>query len=349
MRIGRPITAPLATHEAKDTGVHGVGTNYIAESSIKDINYASHKARHQNGGADEIDLGGLNIGSTMVATAYDLVRRSVDSSHLSFIGGASAIAGHIACYGKDHPSYPGRVRILVPNAAKTAPVDACIWSGVTDSPEMIVGLIPVPRLKQAKGRVTGTIVAGTTVALTLNSYSFFPNIVATTTIDLRAYSNPSEIIDEVSRFNLYNPTAIDGTYWVRWDYLTSSGEPEIWVAFDKDKVVAIWQSEDIPSFRPPIDAPFITSLAKINLPLDVYNTLGVLKLEDVTLKPSGIALKMVDTVVLPIDKASIIKERKVIKVIPKDEELEATDPTTGGTIEVKVKSTQDIITWEVAS
>ena len=46
----------LTTHEAATTGVHGVGSDYIAKSSVAGLDLADHKARHKYLGADEPDL-----------------------------------------------------------------------------------------------------------------------------------------------------------------------------------------------------------------------------------------------------------------------------------------------------
>jgi hypothetical protein len=52
--------AALAAHAAANTGVHNVGSLYIAKSSVDGLNLASHKTRHQSGGADELSLTNLS-------------------------------------------------------------------------------------------------------------------------------------------------------------------------------------------------------------------------------------------------------------------------------------------------
>lgn len=54
------VTADIATHAALNTGAHGVGANYIAESSVDALDLAAHKTRHQNGGSDELSVAGLS-------------------------------------------------------------------------------------------------------------------------------------------------------------------------------------------------------------------------------------------------------------------------------------------------
>ncbi|MGA2670132.1 MAG: hypothetical protein ABSF21_01750 [Dehalococcoidia bacterium] len=51
--------AALAAHAAANTGIHNVGSLYIAKSSVDGLNLASHKTRHQSGGADELSLADL--------------------------------------------------------------------------------------------------------------------------------------------------------------------------------------------------------------------------------------------------------------------------------------------------
>jgi len=43
-------------HTALKTGVHGVGSDYIAKSSVDDLDLASHGPRHEYSGGDETDI-----------------------------------------------------------------------------------------------------------------------------------------------------------------------------------------------------------------------------------------------------------------------------------------------------
>ncbi len=48
------LTSDISTHAALTTGVHGVGANYVAETSVEDLDLAGHASRHGVGGADTI-------------------------------------------------------------------------------------------------------------------------------------------------------------------------------------------------------------------------------------------------------------------------------------------------------
>lgn len=51
----------VSTHAALTADIHGVAADrFVAETSVADLDLASHKARHQNGGADEVSVAGLS-------------------------------------------------------------------------------------------------------------------------------------------------------------------------------------------------------------------------------------------------------------------------------------------------
>jgi len=56
LRVTAAIIKQIQDHEALTTGVHGVGANYIAKSSVDGLNLASHNSRHEFDGADPVKI-----------------------------------------------------------------------------------------------------------------------------------------------------------------------------------------------------------------------------------------------------------------------------------------------------
>ena len=73
------------------TGVHGVGSNYVAESSIEDLDLASHKSRHEWLGADQPSM--KNLAMVETAVWYKKHWSNWDRFTQSLTGTGSAAAG----------------------------------------------------------------------------------------------------------------------------------------------------------------------------------------------------------------------------------------------------------------
>lgn len=106
--------ALIAIHAALATGVHGVGADYIAKAAG-----SQYIAPNRNG--DD------NLGSSW--------RRAVNNAEILIAGGLHVGAG-IIMGGKDSPSYPGEVLLMVPNAAASGLIFPLVISGRTDTPEV---------------------------------------------------------------------------------------------------------------------------------------------------------------------------------------------------------------------
>jgi len=243
-----------------------------------------HKLRHQNAGADEIsvaDLSGLLADDQHVLDAEVLAvavnkagdtglgrnfRRVVDNDYVTLHGGLTQGA-YLDLFGKDCAGMEGKVQLVVPNAAGDGTIVAFALSGKTDTPEMTAGIIPNARLKTAVAFAIGNLTPLTHLNLTMQDYSFSPNIYAdppgNTVIQevFNAYN-----ADQVGRFGLYNTHAANTYgYKIHWRYITASNEPEIWIGLDKDgRIIAVWIAEDPSSVRPPIDSEGIVKLIRLN-------------------------------------------------------------------------------------
>jgi len=115
----------VSAHDVATTGVHGVGAGYIPIGA--------------HAGMPAVDRDGdINLGVAFRRTGLD--------SYLEIQGGANESA-NFQLFGRDHDTLPGQIHFSVPNAAKNALVPACVFSGATDTPEMIAGTIPLARLK----------------------------------------------------------------------------------------------------------------------------------------------------------------------------------------------------------
>ncbi len=114
----------LASHDVATTGVHGVGTGYLAKASG-----SQYIAVNQDGDT--------NLGRTW--------KRAGDDQPLDIHGGQDHGA-IVTAHGKNHASFPGAIHGEVPNAAKDGWVTAFRFEGASDTPEMTAGRIPKARI-----------------------------------------------------------------------------------------------------------------------------------------------------------------------------------------------------------
>ena len=84
------VDAKITTHSNLKTGIHGVGARKVAETSVEDLDLASHKTRHEYGGADE--LGGLFVGLAGAATT---IYRVLNASATPRTATVDSIAGDV--------------------------------------------------------------------------------------------------------------------------------------------------------------------------------------------------------------------------------------------------------------
>ncbi|MQY58499.1 MAG: hypothetical protein GH144_02650 [Clostridia bacterium] len=99
---------------------------------------------------------------------------------------------------------------------------------------------PVSVIKTGSGSATGS----GAVNITMHRKSFFPQLTQQTggkilfTVPLSSDPN-----DYRGRVHIDNGSGY--TYWVRWDYLSSSGPPQIWVITDiSGKIICCWEADD---------------------------------------------------------------------------------------------------------
>ena len=116
----------VSAHDVATTGVHGVGADHLAKAEGAQYT-AINKA------------GDTGLGQTF--------KRAGDDADMQLHGG-DVFGSHFKVFGKNHATDPGALMGYVPDAAKTAFVQAFEFSGATDSPEMTNGVIPTARLKE---------------------------------------------------------------------------------------------------------------------------------------------------------------------------------------------------------
>ena len=115
------------------------------------------------------------------------------------------------------------------------------------------GCITKGMLKVGAGYTSITTAAGAQYNVTLNDFSFTPNVVTLDTggdddknaYDIKIYADRSDHADYVARFAVANQTA-DRSFAVRirWRYVTASRPPETMVVLDEHgRVIAVWVSE----------------------------------------------------------------------------------------------------------
>lgn len=80
----------------------------------------------------------------------------------------------------------------------------------------------------------------------MNRKTFFPSVSTEYSIGMTARDGyGADPNDYISRFGVYNNTGADSNYWIKWDYLSASGPPQIWVITDdKGRIVHCWEAED---------------------------------------------------------------------------------------------------------
>ncbi len=128
-------------------------------------------------------------------------------------------------------------------------VDAgSIKASACDNAEIAASAVHQAELNTAVGSQTGT---AQNVEITMNIYSFFPNIYAATTAPtLRAVDDDTD--SQVGRFAIGAQDS--GGYDVQWRYIASSDlDPSIYVVYNKitGKIEHTWVSEDHPFMDDP--------------------------------------------------------------------------------------------------
>lgn len=117
---------------------------------------------------------------------------------------------------------------------------------------------PVSVIKTATGSTTGSLGGGVEINIGMNRKSFAPQITTgnNDAIATGTYGTASDPNDYVGRFQIWNDSGVTIPYWIRWDYLSSSGPPQIWVITDdKGKIIHCWEAEDVPDPDNPDLAP----------------------------------------------------------------------------------------------
>lgn len=126
---------------------------------------------------------------------------------------------------------------------------------------------PVSVLKRSNGSASGTV--GTSlINLNMHRYSFFPNINTNTGAGMYdPYNNTGLQNDTIGRFGIKRGSG-STTYDIRWDYLSSSGPPVIWIIADKEgHLIHCWQADDISD----VDNPDKSPIELPEMPMDWHN------------------------------------------------------------------------------
>ena len=143
--------ADLASHAAASTGVHNVGSLYVAKSSVDGLNLASHKGRHEWLGADALSLYSLLTTIQHVSIDWQTVDLWTESNtgsasqqlnllYLRMITGTTSGSVAKRRTGADaiapHDYVPNAFSYIVHNLG-TLQTASIIWTGVfraTDTP-----------------------------------------------------------------------------------------------------------------------------------------------------------------------------------------------------------------------
>lgn len=135
-------------------------------------------------------------------------------------------------------------------------------------------------LKTATGSASGSLGASGHVNISMNDFSFAPNIQDTSGANdnLQVWV-PSQADDSttVGRLRLTNVDVVSRAYAVRWRYITASDNPEMWVLYDPSTgiVQASWASDDpLPGGMPGLQSDGLTSLRLTAKDLESFTALS---------------------------------------------------------------------------
>lgn len=103
-------------------------------------------------------------------------------------------------------------------------------------------------LRTATGSSSSSLVANGFVRVTMNDYSFFPNIQNISNVaslGISPFPTPSDAGDTVGQLLVQNTGASAYDYVIRWRYVTGSDAPRIWVIADGAGTIQhVWASDD---------------------------------------------------------------------------------------------------------
>lgn len=172
---------------------------------------------------------------------------------------------------------PGSTRVSTTPlvAALAGRVDADISSGTQAFLRVDNGVAMLPlgvgsaNLKLAQGVAAFSIpiLATGLTNITLNRLSFFPSVTGaaaqTVTIKAMPGADPGDTTGRFAVMNDGGGAGSGGTGTVRWDYITASNRPTLWVMADPTmgEIRGVWLSDDpTPDGSPGISADGMTSL-----------------------------------------------------------------------------------------
>lgn len=159
-------------------------------------------------------------------------------------------------------------------SAVTSTTDARSFAFI-DQARLIKPCVGTPELKTATGSATVSSAhsggSGVTIVsnVTMNARAFFPSLTYVTSGgfsgsgDWAAHGSVSDPANTTGRVQISSTSGGDGvsqgnssTTTLRWDYVTASDMPEIWVACDPTtgRIVSSWASDD----PPPDGSPGVT-------------------------------------------------------------------------------------------
>ncbi|GAG07084.1 unnamed protein product, partial [marine sediment metagenome] len=144
-------------------------------------------------------------------------------------------------------------------------------TGTYPDPTIDAAKVDTAALYTTTGSQSGSLANGVPTEITMNAYSFFPNVYC-----LEAATSMQSVDDntdsQIGRFALLQ-SAGDRAYDVQWRYVTAS-DPERWifVAYSKveDKIQHVWESGDHPFMQDPDEFPNPFTQFKDNPDYEIY-------------------------------------------------------------------------------
>jgi len=103
-------------------------------------------------------------------------------------------------------------------------------------------------LKTSTGNSSGTVYSATAVAISMQDYTFYPNLYAAGGTEVTYYAFGSNDSTTVGKFRLLNTSASSHAYDIDYRYITASDKPFIYFIRDKETgdILHTWWCDDPP-------------------------------------------------------------------------------------------------------
>lgn len=264
--------AGAVTSSGAVTGTSGIWGTTPATAGIVRIPNAQYLTARNAANADNVRLIGLD--------GSDQVRLAIDGQ-TTILGGLLSTTSHIFIPSLSGLYFDGGSDTFIREAAAN---DLRITTGgtlaatftasgvnfygfaVNSSGVVTSSSVGTDALRTATGSFTDTN-GGSVV---MNDYSFFPNFELDdcsggTGFQAMGIYGANATNDQIGRFEVYwsGAPCSSGSYDVRWRYVTSSDNPDIWVTTKDGVLTGAWQSED------PINDPLGVATGETAIHLDV--------------------------------------------------------------------------------